>query len=455
MQENKMGVMPIPKLLLNMSLPMICSMLVQALYNVVDSIFVGMIDQQSLTAVGLAFPAQHLVIALASGTAVGVNALLSRALGAKQQQDVNKTAENGVFLALVGYVIFLIFGIFGSRAAIAAQTDVEYIIQQGTMYLRTVSVLSFGVFGQVIFERLLQSTGKTFYSMITQGTGAIINIILDPIFIFAFDMGIFGAAMATVIGQCVACALAIWFNYKKNPEVQMDFKRFRPEWRYVRGILSIGIPSTIMMAIGSVMTFCMNKILIAYTAGKEVAATVFGVYFKLNSIFFMPIFGLNNGAVPIIAYNYGARRKDRMLHTVRLSIFCNLGFMLFGTALFLAIPHLLLGMFNADGAMLAIGVPALRLISTSFLPAALCIGIGSIFQALGKGTYSMIVSIIRQLLVLIPSAFVLARIGMAVGNDNLVWLSYPIAEVFSVIVSLLLFFRIKKNIIDPLDMPNE
>ena len=450
MQENKMGVMPIPKRLMNMSLPMICSMLVQALYNVVDSIFVGMIDQQSLTAVGLAFPAQHLIIALASGTAVGVNALLSRALGAKRQEDVNKTAENGIFLSLVGYVIFLIFGIFGSRAAIAAQTDVEYIINQGTIYLSTVSILSFGVFGQVIFERLLQSTGKTFYSMITQGTGAIINIILDPLFIFVFDMGIFGAALATVIGQCVACTLAIWFNYKKNPEVQLHLKRFRPEWKYIQGITAVGIPSTIMMAIGSVMTFCMNKILIAYTTGKEVAATVFGVYFKLNSIFFMPIFGLNNGAVPIIAYNYGAQRKDRMLHTVRLAVICNLGFMLFGTALFLLIPHLLLSMFNADAAMLAIGTPALRIISTSFMAAALCIAIGSTFQALGKGVYSMIVSIIRQLLVLIPSAFVLARLGMSMGNDNLVWYSYPIAEVFSVIISLFLFRRLKKNIIDPL-----
>ncbi len=450
MSENKMGVMPVPKLLMNMSLPMILSMLLQAMYNVVDSVFVGRIDQQSLTAVGLAFPAQNMMIAVASGLAVGVNALLSRALGAKRYDEVNRIAEHGIFLSLISYALFLLFGLFGARAFLAAQTDVPYIIDQGTIYLSTVCIYSFGMFGQTIFERLMQSTGRTMYTMITQGTGAIFNIIFDPIFIFTFKMGILGAALATVLGQIVAFLMAIYFNRRKNPEVQLDLRHFHPQRHTIGQICGIGIPSAIMIAIGSVMTFCMNKILIAYTTGKEVAATVFGVYFKLNSIFFMPVFGLNNGAVPIIAYNYGAQRKDRMLKTIHLTLLFGVLFMCIGTAVFFCVPGFLLRLFDADELMLSIGIPALRIIASSFLGAAVCISISSVYQALGKGVYSMIVSIIRQLGLLIPAAYILARLGQSTGNQDLVWLSFPLAEALAVLVTLFFYRRIRRRIIDPL-----
>lgn len=446
-KENKMGVMPIGKLILNMSLPMMLSMLVQAMYNIVDSVYVSRVSEAALTAVSLAYPAQNLMIGLGTGTAVGVNALLSRALGAGDRERANRIAENGVFLALVAYVIFALFGCFGSRLFMACQTANEEIIQGGVDYLTVVCCFSFGLYGQVIFERLMQSTGRTIYTMFTQGIGAIINIILDPVFIFTFGMGVKGAAVATVIGQIIAFGIAVVINHKKNPDIRLNMKKYRPNLKIIGQIYAIGIPSVIMVGIGSVMTFLMNIILITYTAGKETAATVFGVYFKLNSFAFMPVFGLNNGVIPIIAYNYGANNRRRMTRAVKISLCYAMGLMLLGTVLFMAAPHVLLGLFDANEAMLTIGVPALRIIATTFPLAAVCIVLGSVFQALGYGTYSMLTSLARQLLVLVPSAWILARLGQSIGNDNLVWWSYPIAEVVSALVTGVLFVRLYKNVI--------
>ena len=453
-----MGTMPIAKLLISMSLPMILSMLVQAFYNVVDSMYVSRLSEAALTAVSLCFPAQNLMIGVATGTAVGVNALLSRALGAGDRERANQVAENGVFLALVGYLLFLVFGLLGCRALLAAQTQVETIIGYGTDYLTVCCCLSFGLFGQIMFERLMQSTGRTKYTLYTQGTGAIINIILDPVFIFSpdefaigvFGMGVKGAAVATVIGQIVAFILAVILNHAKNPDIRLNLRSFRPNRPMIGKIYAIGIPSVIMVAIGSFMTFAINKILIAYTTGKETAATVFGVYFKLNSFVFMPIFGLNNGVIPIIAFNYGAKNRLRMIKTVKVALCIALGFMLLGMLLFLIIPEQLLAIFNADAAMTDIGVPALRIIGLTFPVAGVCIVLGSIFQALGYSTYSMLVSITRQLLVLVPAAWALAAWGQSIGNDDLVWLAFPFAELASLIMTLVLFKRMYKSVIKPL-----
>ncbi len=451
MEQNKMGVMPVNKLIINMSLPMMISMLVQALYNIIDSVFVGMVNEQSLTAVSLSFPAQNLMIGVATGTAVGVNALLSRSLGERNFDKANKLAENGIFLAVCSAVAFFIFGLFGAEPFMRSQTDVPYIIEQGTAYLQVCCCASFGVFLEIIFERLLQATGRTALTMCTQGVGAIINIIFDPIFIFVFKLGVTGAAIATVLGQIIAFIIAVVLNAKKNPEITLNLRKFRPDARLIGQIYKIGVPSIIMVAIGSVMTFCMNKILILYTPGKETAATVFGAFFKLNSFICMPIFGLNNGVIPIVAYNYGARQKQRMLKTVRLSVMYAEIFSLLGVVLFATIPHILLGFFSASPEMLEIGVPALRTIGSSFAFAGICVALGAVFQALGKSIYSMMVSLIRQLLVLTPVAFLLARYGMQIGNPDLVWWSYPVAEIFSLAVSLICFVKIYKNIISKIE----
>ena len=450
MKENKLGVMPINKLIWNMSLPIIASMLVQALYNIVDSIFVSQISEQALTAVSLAFPAQQLIISLASGTAVGINALLGHALGAGNRKRANDVACNGLFLAVVSSIVCLVLvGLF-SNAFFSSQTQVQEIIDMGNDYLRIVGCLSMGVFIQITFERLLQATGRSVLSMLTQGTGAIINIILDPIFIFVLDMGVAGAAWATVVGQICGALLAIYLNHAKNPDIHLNFRGFRPNLHIIGGIYAIGIPSVIMMAIGSVMTFLMNKILITYHAAKETAATVFGVYFKLNSFIFMPVFGLNNGSVSILAYNYGARKRLRMVETIKRVALYALAIMTAGTIIFQTVPQFLLLLFNANDTMIAVGVPALRIISLSFPIAAICIAMGGAFQATGRSVYSMVVSFVRQLIFLIPAAFVLALIGQNTGNSDLVWWSYPIAEIVSLAVTLLFYFRLNRTILSKL-----
>ena len=453
--ENKLGVMPITKLIWNMSLPIIASMLVQALYNIVDSWFVSRVSEQALTAVSLAFPAQNLMIGLATGTAVGVNALMGRALGAGLRERADKVANNGVFLAVVGFVISALLGLTCSDLFFRSQTQVESIIQMGNDYLRIVTIGSLGMFCQIMYERLLQGTGRSILSMYTQGLGAIINIILDPIFIFGLKMGVAGAAVATIIGQFCGFALAVWFNHRKNTDITLSLRGFRPDFRLIGEIYAIGLPSVIMIAIGSVMTFLMNKILITYHAAHETAATAFGVYFKLNSFIFMPIFGLNNGVIPIVAYNYGAQNRRRMMATIKRSALYACCIMVFGTVLFWAIPDTLLRLFDASDVMLAAGVPALRIIALSFCMAGMCIALGSSFQALGKSMYSMVTSIVRQLVFLVPIAYVLARYGAAIGNSDLVWWCYPIAEVSSLLLTLVFFRHIYKTVIAPLPEGHE
>ena len=407
-QENKMGTMLVNKLLISMSLPMIISMLVQAMYNIVDSVFVAQISENALTAVSLAFPLQNLMIAFAGGTAVGVNALLSRSLGEKNQDHVNQTAVNSVFIFLVTAVIFMIAGLTLSNLFFNVQTTNTEIVNAGTQYSMIVVGCSIGLFCQFLFERLLQATGRTLFTMVTQGLGAIINIILDPIFIFGLcgfpKMGVAGAALATITGQIIACLLALFFNLKFNHDIHFKFKRFRPNAHIVKQIYSVGIPSIIMQSIGSVMTFGMNTILITFST---TATAVFGVYFKLQSFVFMPVFGLNNGMIPIIAYNLGAKQKKRMFDTIKLAMIYATGMMIIGVIFFETIPQTLLGFFNASEAMIKIGTPALRIIAIHFIFAGFSIVCSATFQAVGKGTYSLLTSLIRQLLVLLPCAYVL------------------------------------------------
>ena len=444
--ENKMGTMPIGKLLFNMSLPMMISMLVQALYNIVDSIFVSKLSENALTAVSLAFPLQMLLIAIATGTGVGMNALLSKALGERRSDEVNRIASNAAFLYFVSYVVICILGFTIVKPFYMSQmghADVE-IMEMGIDYLSTVMIFSFGLLSQIYFERLLTSTGKTIFSMTSQLCGAITNIILDPILIFGLcglpKMGVTGAAVATVIGQCVAAVVAFTCNHKYNHEVKLIFHGFRPNGRIIRTIYAIGIPSIIMQSIGSVMTYSMNRILIEFSS---TATAVFGVYFKLQSFFFMPVFGLNNGITPIIAFNYGAQNRKRMIKTIKLSMITAFCLTFVGFLCFEFIPQTLLGMFSASADMLKIGIPALRIIGIHYLIAWFCIICGTVFQALGKAVFSMIVSIMRQLIILVPAAYILSKLG----GLHAVWWSFPIAEIVSLMVSLLFLFRIYRTII--------
>ena len=437
--ENKMGVQPVGRLLAGMAIPMMISMLVQALYNVVDSVFVSRISENAFNAVGLAFPLQNLMIAVGAGTAVGINALLSRSLGEKKQDMADRAAGTGIFLSLCSAVVFALIGIFLSRPFFMAQAKtVPEIVEMGTSYTRICLGLSVGLFCQFCFERLLQSTGRTMLSMVTQLIGAVINIILDPVFIFGLcgmpKMGVTGAAVATVLGQFVGALLAILLNLKYNPEIRIRLRLIRWDKPVVREIYRVGVPSIVMQSIGSVMTFGMNKILFVFT---PTATAVFGAYFKIQSFIFMPVFGLNNGMLPIISYNYGAARMDRVKRTVRLTICTAVCIMTVGFAVFQLAPATLLTLFDASAEMTAIGVPALRIISISFLLAGFCIIAGSVCQAIGNPLYSMMVSICRQLVVLLPAAWLLAQSGRL----ELVWWSFPIAEIASFTLSAIFLRR--------------
>ena len=438
-RENKMGVLPVGRLLASMAIPMMISMLVQAMYNVVDSVFVSRISENALNAVSLAFPLQNLMIAVGAGTAVGINALLSRSLGEKRQDMADRAAGTGIFLSLCNAVVFACIGIFLSRAFFMAQAkSVPEIVEMGTAYTRICLGLSVGLFSQFCFERLLQSTGRTVLAMTTQLVGAVINIVLDPVFIFGLcgmpRLGVTGAAVATVLGQMVAAVLAIVMNLKKNPDIHIRPRLIRWDKTVAREIYRVGVPSIVMQSIGSVMTFGMNKILFVFT---PTATAVFGAYFKIQSFIFMPVFGLNNGMVPIISYNYGAARPDRVWKTVRLTIFTAVGIMCLGFLAFQTIPDVLLSLFDASAEMTAIGVPALRTISISFLLAGFCIIAGSVCQAIGNPLYSMVVSVCRQLVVLLPAAWLLSR----TGRLELVWWSFPIAEIASVTLSTIFLRR--------------
>lgn len=447
-QENKMGVMPINKLLITMSLPIMISMIVQAMYNIVDSIFVAKLGEEALVAVSLAFPVQNLMIAVGVGTSVGINALLSRCLGEKKFKEANLTALNGIFLAIVSYIAFAIFGLTYSHRFFAGQTNDVQIITYGTQYMFVCTVFSLGIFMQITLERILQSTGKTFYNMISQGTGAIINIILDPILIFGLfgmpRLEVMGAAIATVIGQVVGMSLSIYFNIKKNDEINLSFKGFRPHLPTIKGIYSVGFPSIIMQSIASIMTFGINAILLMFSS---TAVSVFGIYFRIQSFIFMPVFGLNNGMVPIVAYNYGAKNKKRIIDTMKLSIVIAMGIMLIGFIVFQVFPVQLLGMFDASEEMISIGVVAFRVISIGFVFAGFCIILLSVFQALGHGMLSLCVSVVRQLVVILPVAYLLAKIA----GLNGVWYAFPIAEIFSVALSVIFFKKIYNTTIKNLD----
>ncbi len=464
-KENKMGTMPVNKLLLTMALPMVISMLVQALYNIVDSLYVARIsaEQNELTAISLAFAAQNFMIAVATGTGVGINALLSKALGEKDHKTANKVAQNGVFLALCSYIVFLLLGFSFMETYMKWMTGVEEVIVAGVDYLSICYIFSFGLFGEIVMERLMISTGKTHLAMITQGVGAIINIILDPIFIFksfdlgfisirGFGLGIKGAAVATVLGQIVAFSVALVLNAKCNKDISLTARGFKPSGAIIGRIYAIGVPSIVMASIGSVMNILLNGILNGFTEIVEgtrqtvgqLAQTAFGVYFKLQSFVFMPIFGLNNGIVPIVAYNYGAQKRKRMMGTVKLGCLYAVGYMALGFALFQLVPETLLGFFDMTSpAALRIAVPCLRIISISFVFAGACIILGSVFQALGKSIYSMFVSIARQLVVLIPMAYLLSSLGDAA----IVWWAFPIAEIASVIASVVFFAVVYKKTI--------
>ena len=428
-QENKMGVMPIPKLLFNMAIPMVVSMLMQALYNIVDSAFVGMYSTHALEAVSIAFPIQNLMIAFATGTGVGINALLSRHLGEKKFEEADTTANTGLFLAICSYALFALMGLTIVRPFFSMQSDIAEVVNYGEEYLTIILLCGFGIFGEITNERLLQATGRTVYSMITQGTGAIINIILDPIMIFGYfgmpALGVKGAAIATVIGQCVAFALALIFNIKVNKEININVSKiFKPKLKEIAKIYEIGIPSIIMSSITSFLTVGMNLILKKFS---EDAITVYGVYFKLNSFIFMPVFGLNNGMVPILSYNYGARKPDRIKKTIKLGMSCAFAYMLVGLAVFELIPNKLLMIFSASENVMSIGVVALRIIGLSFLFAGIGIVSSTVFQAIGNPLHSLLISVLRQLVIILPVAYLLSLTGSV---DN-VWWSYPIAEVVS------------------------
>lgn len=447
LQENKMGVMPVGKLVVNMALPMIISMLVQALYNVVDSIYVAQISESAVTALSLAFPVQNMQIGFGVGISVGVNALLSQSLGRKDQEGANRAAGNGITLMVIVTAAFMLFGFFGVRPYYEMQSNVAETVEGGVAYTRICCVMTAGVFFQLLAERLLQSTGRTVYTMISQSAGAITNIILDPILIHGWlglpKMGIAGAAVATVIGQFVGMLLGIYFNLKKNPEVQLGVQYLKLEGKTVGSILEVGIPSIIMNGIGSVMNFGMNQILQGFT---ETATSVFGVYFKLQSFFFMPLFGINNAAISIIAFNYGAGKPQRIIKTLKITCGAALTLMTAGLLAFQLLPEMLLSMFKPGQMFLEIGTAALRTISWSFPIAAVCIALGASFQALGNGIYSTIISLCRQLVVLLPVAYLLSLSG----NVNLVWLAFPAAEVVSGSLTTWFFTRIYRKKIQPL-----
>jgi len=450
MHQNKMGVMPEGKLLINMSLPMMISMLVQSLYNIVDSIFVSRISENALTAVSLAFPLQMLMIAIGAGTGVGVNALVSRALGAKDGEKATKVAMNGIFVYILSYLLILLLGLTAVKPFFRLQTSADQteIFNLGVTYLSIVMIFSFGIFGQFIFERLLQATGRTLFTMFSQSIGAIINLIFDPIMIFGLlgfpKMGIAGAAVATVLGQIVAASIAFTGNLKINKDIRLKVKGFRPDGKIIGEIYKIGIPSICMQAVGSVMNTFMNMILMGLSA---TATAVFGVYYKLQSFFFMPLIGMNNGMVPIIGYNLGARKRERIKNTMRYSYIIGFCLMFCGFLAFELIPRFLLGFFDASDAMLTIGVPALRIIGLHFLAAWFCITTGSLFQATGKATFSLIVSLARQGLALLPAAYIFAKIGGATK----IWWCFPVAEVISLICSLIFKRKIERDILEKLE----
>lgn len=448
-RENKMGTMPVPKLLITMSLPMVISMFVQAMYNLIDSIFVAQINLDALTAVNMSFPMQSLMIAFQTGLGVGMNAVISRLLGEKKPREAGNAAVHGLILTLVNYIIFLIIGLTLLPLFFNMQSNLIAVVDYGIEYLTVICCFSFGLFFQICFERFLQATGKTVYSMIMQGVGAFVNIFLDPVFIFGVEMfgipamGVRGAAIATVIGQCISCALGAFLHFKLNHDLRLKFGGFKLDPAMVKRIYTVGIPSIVMSALMSVMTYCMNIILKGY---EEAAATAFGVYFKLQSFVIMPVFGMNNGIVPIIAYNYGARKGERIVKTIKLGIIYATSTMLIGLALFQLLPEFFLSFFNPDAELIRIGVPALRTLSFSFIFVGGSVIMTSSFQALGNGVWSLFVFIVRLLVPALPLA---AVFGM-IGGTSAIWAALPVSDLCGVILSAILMRKMYKQTIKPM-----
>lgn len=453
---NKMHTMPVGKLLFNMALPLAISMLVQAFYNVVDSIYVSQISESAVTSLSLAFPIQNLMIGCATGSAVGMNALFSKSLGEHNHEKANKTAGNGILASLCMAALFVVFGMLGAEGYYAMQSDVPETISGGAAYIGICCIWCLGIFVEILGERLLQASGRTIYTLFTQGTGAILNILLDPVFIFGCaplgiaPMGIAGAAVATVTGQWVAAVLAVFFNLTKNPDVQFSLQYLKFDGPIMKMIMTVGIPSIIMMAIGSVMNFGMNQIFLSFREYGETAAGVFGIYFKLQSFVFMPLFGINNAAISIIAYNYGACQPKRITGTLKCSLTAAMTIMLLGTAAFQLIPDQLLGIFNPSSTFLELGRSALQIVSLHFPMAAVGIALSASFQAMGTGIYSTITSLMRQIVVLLPAAFLLSL----TGDVHNVWWAFPISEVISLLTSLFFYSRIYRNLIKPLYQSN-
>ncbi len=447
-KENKMGTMPEGKLLINMSVPIMISMLIQALYNVVDSWFVSMVSTDAFAAVTLAFPIQMLIISVSVGTGVGINSLISRRLGEHKFSEADAAAENGIFVCVLSGIAFALFGAFFSEKFIAAFTNSPDVIKMGADYLRICTIFSFGVFVQLAMERIMQATGNSFYNMIVQGTGAIINIVLDPIFIFGLfgmpKLGVAGAAIATVIGQIAAMLFGLYVNIKKNDKININMRHFRPSGKAIKDIYIVGIPAIIMQSITSLLTIGLNKILMMFS---QSAVSVYGAYFKLQNFIFMPVFGLTNGMIPIVGYNFGARKRKRIVKTIKLGVIVSVAIMFAGTILFQIMPENLLLIFNADSEMLEIGTPALRIISTSFMFAGVSIVFSAVFQAMGKAVYSLLISITRQLLVILPVAYIMSKLfGL-----SFVWTAFPIAEFIALIMSILMYMRLHKKYIKTLD----
>lgn len=450
--ENKMGVMPVGKLLFNMALPMIASMLVQALYNVVDSVYISRYSEAAVTALGLAFPVQNVQIGFGVGIGVGVNSMLSKSLGEGNRQRADRVAGNGIFLGLVATALFILFGLFGAQPYYMMQHASAEILESGIAYTRICTLLTAGIFFEILFERMLQATGRTTHTMITQGLGAIVNILLDPVFIFGVEflgipaMGAAGAAIATVTGQFAAALLALFFNLKCNPDVHLSLKAIMPRPDVLKPILAVGVPAIIMNSISSVMNFSMNQILMGFEGVGETATGVFSIYYKLQSFFFMPLFGLNNATISIVAFNYGARKPERITKTLKVATATALGFMIAGCLAFVAIPQVLLSIFKLSDTFMELGKTALRIIGIHFPVAAVCIVLGASFQALGNGIYSTITALFRQLIALLPAAYLLSL----TGNVNAVWWSFPIAEVVSLAATLFFFTRLYRQKVQPL-----
>lgn len=443
-KENRMGVMPVGKLLFAMSTPMVISFLVQSLYNIVDSIFVARYSPDALAAVSLAYPIQILMIAVSVGTGVGVNALLSRSLGEGKKKKAKLTADNAILLGILASIMFALFGVLCTKLFFDSQTKSESIRQLGYSYLSVVTIFSFGLMLEVTFERILQSTGKTVFNMITQSVGAIINIILDPILIFGFfgvpKLGIAGAAIATVAGQIIAMILSFIFNMKYNEDVDIRFGThiFIPDFGIIKQIYKVGIPSIAMQAMSTLMILGLNKILVTYS---DMAVNVLGIYYKLQSFVFMPIFGLNNGMTPIVAFNYGAKNKDRIVKVLKYSFIASIVIMVIGTAIFWLFPKELMMLFNPNEEMMKLGIPALRICSLCFILAAFDVMAIATFQSLGNGMYALYASFLRQLVLILPFAYALSKIS----GLGAVWYSIPLAELGCAFFDIYLMKKIYKQ----------